>query len=319
MKKKTTIAALLIALTGFLFGICFYFVSAERNKKASWEKPQEVIRDEQVERKNEKPETNEEVILENKLENNFGEKPTSKRAALENSLPADQQTPKANNLPQSGAVDAMLNSGIKRQVSRFYDDLFKELDLPEEQRKQVEEHLVKSTKSELEFDFKLLNPDVPVDELLRDQDRLSRELNKDLKGILSEREQELIMKHQKDYPKKMQKSQIMMLVDGLNLEGEEKETVQSAIELAVQNLEAKKSMGEYSAQDIVDYRKQFKGAKPGDPDFIRATIEASTQRNKTLLKGLEHLPKEHYEAIKKGMEAPLEMMQQVFKHQKKQD
>lgn len=316
MEKKIVIAAVLVALAAIVLGVGFYMLTEERDQEASLDEVQENLKAEPEEAAQKEP-ANATGHQENRADEHDAEaQRRAMRAAEANTMPSNQAAPSQDDAqaPRGQTQDEV----IKQQVPRLYEDLFKELALPEERRKKVEDHLVNAMKTEADFGLKLLDPNVSVEEVLREQDRFARQQQGDLSGVLSAQEQDVVKKHQNDLPKKMQKDQIMMLVERLNLDGREKENVKNTIERAVQNNESKKRLGQYTAQDVADLRKQFGGAKPGDPEFMRATIEVSANEVKTLLKDLEQLPKEQYEAIKQQMEMPLEMMRQSLKQRSNQ-
>lgn len=310
MKKKVIISVCSIVIAVIVFG--FYYYKKSTNKEmALLEEPQENPHAEEDSEQRELPN----AFVEDNADSDFAEPPMPAMADEIKSEPTNSAEGKENDDPSPMA--AMRDKMLRKHLESLYEDLFKELVLTQEQRKQVEDHLVKSLKTEAEFDFKLIDPKVSVDKLLQDQKRLSDELQQDLSGILSLREQNLIRKHQKELPQKTQRKQAMMLADALKIEGEERENATNAIMRAVQKLDTKKSMGEYTAEDIHAHRKQFGGAKPGDPEFMRATLKASSERVKEFLKELKDLPKEQYEALKKQVES-FEMIRQSLENQGKQ-
>jgi hypothetical protein len=308
VEKKTTrpIPLLLVVLTITILGISYYFISGGSEKEPSLE------------------EVNIDLNAEHKKDPK--EKEADPAPVKEEYLPviANEEKPIPKAVPQPSnkneappsTANAQRDDAMKKQIPLIYEDLFKELALPEEKRKQVEEHLAKSMKSEADFGFKLFDPNVSVDEVLREQERLSSERQRGLGGILSLNEQELVTKHQNDLPKKAQDKHIGMIVESLKLEESEKENVRSALDRAMQNMDERKRIGQFTAQDIAEARKQFGGAKPGTPEFMRANIEASATHIQGVLKDLEHLPQ--YEAIKMQIVMPLEMMRQSMKQQPNQ-
>lgn len=314
MEKKLPIVALAAALLMAIIGIGYFIVkSDEPEQEAALQDEKENLK-KPVPQEELKAETPDPIVYEEHKAPNNEEQQRKVMKADETKVAAPQQ-PASKDDAMKPQLHAEHERMLKEQVPRMYDDLFKELALPDEQRQKVENHLVKAMKSESEIDFKLLDPTVPVEEVLKEQEKLARELQGDLNGVLSQQEQDVVKKHQDDLPKKMQKQQIMALVESLNLPGGEKENVRTAVETAVQNLESKKRVGQYSAQDIAEIRKQFGGAKPGDPEFMRATIEISSNQIKSLLKDLEHLPRDQYDALKTQIEMPLEMMRQNLRQQ----
>jgi len=308
MKNNVTFPALIIVLAAMICGIGYYLISAAGKKDASLEEQHEETK---VELKKEPKQEEPPAII--NQENQVPDQEIPKPVAMPNTEPASPQAPNQNDRSKA---DAFLDEALRTQVPRIYEDLFKELNLPEEQRKQVEGHLAKVMKAKANFEMKILDPNVPVEELLRDQDRLLKEGQAGLGGILGQREQDVVAKHQNELPLKMQKKQAEMLADTLNLQGNEKEKVTNVLERAMQKMEQNKNIGQYTEQDITDARKKFAGAKPGSQEFLRATIEESTKRVKSFGNYIEQeLPKEQSDVLKKQLEMPLEMMRKSLKQQ----
>jgi hypothetical protein len=305
--NHTTFKVLLSVLAGIILCIIVYLMTTAPKKDDPRE---EFPKDQKKEEEKGLDEQEKAPILLNE-----GKKPATDYEEKRELAKAPNAPPKpgATNEGESPSTNNFLNEAIQKQVSLLYKDLFKELALEEEPRKEVEEHLIKSMRYEAEFDLKIFDPNISVDEILQYQDKLSRQQRGRLGEILTPSEEEVVKKYQSELPKKRQEQQIAMLLNNLHLEAGEKENVKNALERAMQNVEEKKKIGEYTAQDITNMRKQFGNAKPGDPEFMRASIEDSAKKINGILKDLKHLPIEQYEAIKKQMEMPLEMMRQGMK------
>lgn len=308
MKMKIITVGVLVACAAAIFGISYYLKSGPENSDS------EIAQNDEHKAKDE----NKDIIQEQAHPDTaMPEHHEENRGAVADTENGQKEQPSNHGGMNDPAMKARLNEmqerAIKEQIPRLYADLFKELSLSEGQKEKVVAHLSKSMQSEAQFGMKLLDPDVPVEEVLREQEKLSRDLREDMKDVLPDREQELIKNYQNNLPKKMQKKQLFAVVDGLNLDAKQKEDARGIIDRAVENMKAKKGLGQFAREDIVEMREKFRGAKLGDQQFMKATIEVAKAQNESLLKNLKDLPKDAYNAIEKQQGAPLEAMEQMLK------
>lgn len=317
MDNKFAVGAVLLALVGAMFGFGYFLftdgheVAMERDE--SHDKKNEAHKQEEPARRDDAPSDSFRNFAPS---DSLGSRDDNKAAPAHNNQAA---TPPLQRMdPQQKKAEAYRDEVLKQQVPVMYDDLFKELSITDDQRVQVEKHLAQSIKSEADFEMKLFDPKVSVEDLIREQDRVTADMKGGLRGVLTPTEQDIVSKHQNDLPKKAESEQMKMLVDSLNLQGADRDNVQNAVDRAIKNLDPSKHVGQYSAQDITELRKQFGNAKPGDAEFMKANIELSEKRVSGFLKELEHLPKDQYEAIKKQVQGPLDMMKQNMQQQGQQ-
>lgn len=235
--------------------------------------------------------------------NNQPKKATQGKEASNADLhqPAGQELEK----PDSAAM----KEAVQQQMALLFDDLFKELSLAPEQQQKLQSHLSKSMQSQAELAPLLLDPNTPVEEVLKRQDKLLQAQSSELGSFLSSKEQEAVKKYQENLPKKMQTKQLMGIVEQLGVSGAEKENAQRIIERAIDKTETKKASAKISKEEILELREKF-GGKASGQEYMKANMEAGAEKVKTLLKNLEELPKETYDKIKEQIEMSMKMMEQ---------
>lgn len=211
---------------------------------------------------------------------------------------------------EKSSFDKIREQVIKDQVPYLYNDLLKELALPEGKSKKLSDHLAKTIKAEAEFGMKVMDPNISVDDLMRLQETLTEGFDADLRGILSPREQEMVRSYNGNLPKKMQNKHFMNMVEQWGLNDSDKERAKAVIERALDGMETKKNLGNFSKENILELREKFAGKKPGSPEFLKTTIDLGEAESQKLLKNLKELPPKQYESLKQQIEMPLGMMRQ---------
>lgn len=237
---------------------------------------------------------------------------------FEPSRPSNPSMP-SNPAPHSRDDSVPLDDGRKKaineQVSVLYDDLIKDLNLPEESTKKLIDHFSNSMKSEMEFGAKLMDPNASIDDLLKMQESLTQRADGELDKFLSPIEKDKAKAYQNNLPQNSQKKHFAQMVDQMAISDEEKARANAIIERAVEQSDPKKNFGNLTREDIVELREKLAGKKPGSPEFMQATLEMGETEVKKLLDNLQELPKQEYEILKEQIEMPLKMMRESMKHQ----
>ncbi len=215
----------------------------------------------------------------------------------------EQEIQKTDNSPASEA--------LQQHVVALYGDLFKELNLPAEQQQKLNAHLSKTMRSQAELGPLMFDPNIPVEDVLKRQEKLVQEQSAELGGILAPQEQEILKQYQDNLPKKMQAQQVDGLVEQLGLSGADKENTQRVIKRAMENIQPQNTKGKISREEILDLRAKFAGKKMGGAEFTEAGMKAGAENLNKFLKNIEKdLPRDHYEKIKEQLEMPMKMMNQ---------
>lgn len=231
------------------------------------------------------------------------------------SMPSMPSSQGPHSRDDSVPFDDKRKKAINEQVSVLYDDLIKDLNLPEESSKKLIDHFSNSMKSEMEFGAKLMDPNASVDDLLKMQESLTQSADGELDKFLSPLEKDKAKAYQNNLPQNSQKKHFAQMVDQMPISDEEKARANAIIERAVEQSDPKKNFGNLTRENIVELREKLAGKKPGSPEFMQATLEMGETEVKKLLDNLQELPKPEYEILKEQIEMPLKMMRESMKNQ----
>lgn len=233
--------------------------------------------------------------------NNNHAKPSSPRvvspSAPKNNAPKDSPSSREEKRHQM----------VKKQLSRVYKDLLEDLNLPEETKNKFVDHMAKSAKTEAEFNKKLMDPNVSVDELMRLQQEQKSNIDRELDSILSSSERRRVENYHADKFAKMQKTQLNMLVNSLGLSDGDKQVAQEAVTEALKEMSPPKKLGNLTREDIMETKEMFAGAKPGSKEFIQSMMERGKKELKPVLDGLKKsdLTPEGMDKVINNLEKPI--------------
>ena len=307
MKRSViSLTALFGILIAALVAAIFYIRSGDKEEEiASLPNDQANLQEKGGEKKHEAFDSNRQK---GDLDNVNNDEMKKAQASQKDSANGDFNQPAGQDLEKPDS--AAMKEAVQQQMAVLFDDLFKELSLPPDQQQKLQGHLSKSMQSQAELAPLMLDPNTPVEEVLKRQEKLLQAQSAELGSILSAKDQEVVKKYQENLPKKMQTKQLMGIVEQLGVSGADKENAQRIIERAIEKTETQKASAKISKEEILELRGKFAGKNAGGEEFMKANMAAGAEKANNLLKNLKELPKEQYEKIKEQIEMSMKMMEQ---------
>ena len=224
-----------------------------------------------------------------------------------------KEHPEAEDYQESSEYLANTQKNMMKTLTlKQYQKLMTDLNMNESQKDALVSAISGLGSKEAAFGLKFFDVNISAEELLEEQNQINDDFLRDLQGAFDDEQIEKVIAYRESNKLKAALNVYNSYTVGLGLTDKEQESVTKVFKNFLKDNQ-EPSLGSYTTEYINDFRKKYKGASLGSPEFIKTTINILEEKNKSLLTNLrKQISQDKFEKIKSKVQSSADMLRSTL-------